>query len=127
MTSIAHGSLISSGSALVCEATPVRDMTTKPFMRTVNFNDSLPYAAFHFHASNEGSAATADQHISDGFRYVLSMLDGENHIVAESYVCDYAQRPERVAVGAYLTQVQATQIDETCTGVEVRTSETPPV
>ncbi|MBN8189833.1 YjbF family lipoprotein [Salipiger thiooxidans] len=46
------------------------------------------------------------------------MLDGENHIVAESYVCDYAQRPERVAVGAYLTQVQATQIDETCTGVE---------
>ena len=45
-------------------------------------------------------------------------LDGENHTVAQSYVCDYVRRPGTEAVTAYLTQVQARRVDETCTGVD---------
>lgn len=45
-------------------------------------------------------------------------LDGENHTVAESYVCDYVRRPGTEAVTAYLAQVQARRVDETCTGID---------
>ena len=43
-------------------------------------------------------------------------LDGEDHIVADSFVCDYARRPETVS--AYFRQFPATRIDETCTGTD---------
>lgn len=43
-------------------------------------------------------------------------LDGENHTVADSFVCDYARQFDTVS--AYFRQIPATRIDETCAGAE---------
>lgn len=42
-------------------------------------------------------------------------LDGENHLIAEAYICDYTRSAD--STDAYFRTVAATRVDETCTGL----------
>ena len=43
-------------------------------------------------------------------------LDGENHVVAESFICDYARAPD--STSAYFHEIRVTRVDETCYGID---------
>ncbi|EIE51165.1 YjbF family lipoprotein [Salipiger aestuarii] len=45
-------------------------------------------------------------------------LDGENHIVAMAFVCDYARTPDQTT--AYFRTLAVTRVTETCTGLNDR-------
>ena len=43
-------------------------------------------------------------------------LDGENHVVAESFICDYARAAD--STSAYFHEIRVTRVDETCSGID---------
>lgn len=63
------------------------------------------------------SADVADVHAalagrSNRAERVHRYLDGENHVVTQSFVCEYSRRPD--STSAYYRQLPATRVDETC-------------